>query len=135
MADKAVNKRKFKRTKAKFTIVYDVYKPLSASLTIGGRQVDALMLDLGKAGMAISSSYDVPVSTVLNMNFTLINHQSEDDNRVISMQILGEVRSCTLQNSGEYRLGICFVRITEENKKAIESFVEAMSSPPKNDEG
>ncbi|MFH1414415.1 MAG: PilZ domain-containing protein [Candidatus Omnitrophota bacterium] len=127
MKDKDMEKRKFRRTKANFTIIYDVYKPLSASMSIGGRQVDALMLDLGKAGMAISSNYAMPVSTVLNMKFTLINRRSEQENRVISMQLLGEVCSCTLQENGEYRLGIRFVRITEENKKAIEEFVEKIS--------
>ncbi|MFH1354872.1 MAG: PilZ domain-containing protein [Candidatus Omnitrophota bacterium] len=127
MGDQGKEKRKFKREKANFTIIYDVYKPLSASMSIGGRQVDALMLDLGKAGMAISSNYDLPVATVLNMKFTLINRRSEQENRVLSMQLLGEVCSCTLQENGEYRLGIRFVRITEENKKAIEEFVEKIS--------
>ncbi|MFH1414407.1 MAG: hypothetical protein ABIG56_06140 [Candidatus Omnitrophota bacterium] len=37
MADSGKEKRKFKRTKANFTIVYDLYKPLSASMSTGGQ--------------------------------------------------------------------------------------------------
>jgi c-di-GMP-binding flagellar brake protein YcgR len=123
-----IDKRKFKRVQARFTIIYDIHKPLSASFRIGGKEVDALMLDLSNSGMAICTNYDIPVATVLRMKFTLINRKAELESRVKTIELMGEVRYNILLENSERRLGIMFTQIKEEDQKAIEDFVETISS-------
>ena len=123
-----MDKRKSKRVSARFTIIYDVYKPLSASMRIGGKEVDALMLDLSSSGMAICTNYDIPVSTVLRMKFTLINRKAELESQVQTIELMGEVRYNVLWGNNEHRLGIMFTQIKEEDKKSIEDYVEIISS-------
>ncbi|MCM8789531.1 MAG: PilZ domain-containing protein [Candidatus Omnitrophica bacterium] len=123
-----IDKRKSKRISARFTIIYDVYKPLSASMRVAGKEVDALMLDLSSRGMAICTNYDIPASTVLRIKFTLINRKAELESQVKSIELMGEVRYNVLWGNNEHRLGIEFTEIKEEDQKAIEDFVETISS-------
>lgn len=119
-------RRQFLRVQARFTLIYDVYKPLSVSMSIGGREVDALMLDLSKGGLAITTNYDIPISTVLSMKFTLINRKADSESQIRKMEIVGEVRSSVLAENNEHRLGISFNQIKKEDAEAIEKFVQAI---------
>ncbi|MFH1414416.1 MAG: PilZ domain-containing protein [Candidatus Omnitrophota bacterium] len=136
MGNPGSERRKSKRTKANFTIIYDVHKSVSMDVSLAGQEVDALMMDLGKEGLAITTNYEIPIASILNMKFTLINRRAQDkNNKSRSIYIMGEVRSSIRLENGEYRLGIHFIQLKDEDAKAIDNFVEAMSSPPKNDEG
>jgi c-di-GMP-binding flagellar brake protein YcgR len=116
-------RRKTKRIKVNFIVVYRVREPLELLMVVGRQEVDALMLDLSEDGMAVVTKYDIPQSTTLSIRFTLLNLSAERSNRVRSMEIVGEVRYNILAEKNEHRLGIYFTRISQEDKRAIRDFV------------
>jgi c-di-GMP-binding flagellar brake protein YcgR len=119
------DRRKSKRLRVTFTLTYQVNQPLSLRMTIGWDiEVVALMLDLSEEGMAISTNYDIPISTAILIKFTLINLEAEGEERIKSMKIRGEIRSNILLDKNERRLGIYFTRIDENDKSAIANFVK-----------
>lgn len=125
-ADSNKEKRKSKRLKVAFTLTYQVDHPLAIRMSVGwNHNIDALMLDLSEDGMAISTDFDIPASTVLSINFTLINlaaHSEEE--QIKSMELTGEVRHNVPSIKGEHRLGIQFSRIAPTDRDAIANFVK-----------
>lgn len=118
-------KRKADRLRANFTLTCKVNTPLNMHVSFGiGKELDALMFDLSALGMAILTSVDIPVSTEIEIKFTLINLSADEENRVKTMNIFGIVCSNTKVSKEEYRLGIKFNRLSEEDKKLISQFVE-----------
>ena len=124
-AYKGFDRRKHRRLKVNFIIIYQVNKPVHVLMLIGGREIDALMLDLSEVGMAILTNYNIPVTTSLLIKFTFINVDTVlEDERVRSMEIIGEVRNSSPEGRDEYRLGISFIKIAEKDKVAIANFVK-----------
>lgn len=106
-------------------LVYRVNQPWKLIMFIGDREVSALMADLSEEGMAILTDYDIPVSALLSIKFTLINAYAYDDNnRVHAVEMQGEVRNNVLLETKEYRIGINFTRINEQSKRAIADFIK-----------
>jgi len=121
-------KRRSKRLKAHFTLIYQVNKPPTVVMNIGyGREIEALMLDLSEGGMAIITNYDIPKDSVLLIKFTLINRALEGDNRIIKMDMTGVVCYNSLSENEEHRLGIHFTQISEKDRKAIMDFIKLTS--------
>ena len=117
-------RRKFKRLKANFIVIYRVDKPLEVVMVVGTREITALMLDMSEGGMAILTGYNIPMQTIIYLKFTLINPYVFTDDRIRTMEITGEVRYNARLENNEYRLGIYFMRISDEDKAAIVSFVK-----------
>jgi len=118
-------RRKHERLKVEFTLNYRVDTPLEVRMSIGwDSEVDALMVDLSEGGMAILTSCDIPVGSVLSINFTLINLTAiEDEERIKTLSITGEVRSNFMVDNTDRRLGIKFIQIGQKDKEAIAEFV------------
>jgi c-di-GMP-binding flagellar brake protein YcgR len=118
-------RRKWQRLKVDFTLNYRVDAPLEVRMSIGwDSEVDALMVDLSEGGMAILTNCDIPASSILSINFTLINLSAiEDDERIKTLSITGEVRSNIIIDKTERRLGIKFIQISQKDKEAIGNFV------------
>jgi len=119
------NRRRHERLKVEFTLNYRVDTPLEVRMSIGwDSEVDAVMVDLSEGGMAILTNCDIPVGSVLSINFTLINlTATEDEERIKTLAITGEVRSNFMVDKTERRLGIKFVQINQKEKEAIADFV------------
>ncbi len=119
------DRRRHERLKVEFTLNYRVDTPLEVRMSIGwDSEVDALMVDLSEGGMAILTSCDIPVGSVLSINFTLINLTAiEDEERIKTLSIAGEVRSNFSVDNTDRRLGIKFVQINQKDKEAIAEFV------------
>jgi len=133
-------RRKHERLKVEFTLNYRVDSPLEVRMSIGwDSEVDALMVDLSEGGMAILTSCDIPVSSVLSINFTLINLTAiEDEERIKTLSITGEVRSNFTVDKTDRRLGIKFTQISQKDKEAIAEFVRMTlnrntEAPPENE--
>jgi len=122
-------RRRHKRVKVSFIVVYRGRKPLDLFMIVGNQEMGAIMLDLSEGGMAIITEYDVPVSTVLSIKFTLINHEAADEDKIRAMSMTGEVRH-NIPVKREHRLGISFTDISEEDRRAIASFVAISSQEP-----
>ena len=87
------------------------------------------MADLSEGGMAILTDYDIPILALLSIKFTLINTYAYDDNnRVHTLEMQGDVCNNVLLETKEYRIGINFTRISEQNKRAIADFIKQSPS-------
>lgn len=120
-------RRKSKRLRVDFIVVYRVRRPIRLFMVIKNKEVSALMTDLSEGGMAILTDYDIPVSTTLLIKFTLINPPATENERVRMMEITGEVRYNTYLGNNEHRLGICFTHISKEDRTAIVNFIKTVS--------
>ncbi|MCM8781725.1 MAG: PilZ domain-containing protein [Candidatus Omnitrophica bacterium] len=121
-------RRRFKRLKVDFILVYRVREPIEAIMLVGNKEINAVMLDLCEDGMAIRTNYDIPVGTNLIIRFTLINPYFIDDYRgVRKMEIIGDVVNNTLLKERDYRLGIHFTRIARADRVAITDFIRFAS--------
>ena len=83
------------------------------------------MSDLSESGMAILTNFDIPISTVLQIKFTLINTNARDEKRIRSIEMSGEVRNNTITDKKIHRLGIKFQHINDADKEAISAFVKS----------
>ena len=117
-------RRRFPRVKVNFTISYLVNRPLDFRMSVDNVETSALMLDLSQMGMAILTTSNIPVSTILSITFTLINPYAFGDEQRKTMGIIGEVRNSAPYEKNEYRLGIYFKKLSEEDKTAIANFVK-----------
>lgn len=128
-ADSNKERRRTRRLKVDFTLTYQVNHPLVVRMSVGwNHNIYALMMDLSEDGMAISTDFNIPISTILSINFTLINlNANTEEERIKSMELVGEVRCNTPAGKGEHRLGIRFTKIAPIDKDAIAYFVRATS--------
>ena len=117
-------RRKQRRTKVEFILTYKVNQPMDIKMLVGNQEVNALMLDLSQQGMAIMTDYDIPVSTLLLIKFTLINLKADGENRISSISLTGLVKNNTFQKIRHHRLGIAFQKIPEEDISAIVDFIK-----------
>jgi len=120
-----VEKREFERINVSFIVVYRVSSPLEVTMLIGNKEVHAIMSDLSEGGMSILSNYNLPVSTLVNSQFILVNENAiSKDGRVKSMQTDGEVRYSIPMRDRTYRLGVKFISLSESDKHFIADFVK-----------
>ena len=121
--------REQNRINVRFTVTCELYNSPRVIMVVGGKSLYALMIDLSEIGMAIETKYNLPAKSVLFMKFTLINHFVDDDNRFRTMDMVGEVRNSIPFEKKEYRIGILFTQIAEDDKKAIGEFVKSAIKP------
>ena len=121
--------RERNRINVRFTVTCELYNSPRVIMVVGGKSLYALMIDLSESGMAIETKYNLPQKSVLFMKFTLINHYIDDDNRFRTMDMVGEVRNSIPFEEKEYRIGISFTQIAEDDKKAIGEFVKSAIKP------
>ena len=115
-------KRHSKRVRVSLSVVYRVNEPLTVRFLTGDREIKATILDLSEDGIAVSTDYDIPPTTVMAMRFTLFKIDKEDVSFYGPMEITGEVRY-GFRKDGECRLGIKFVKIEEDDKREIANFI------------
>ena len=56
-------------------------------------------------------------------------YRDDDDNRFRTMDMVGEVRNSIPFEEKEYRVGILFTQIADEDKDAIGEFVKSAIKP------
>ena len=118
-------RRRFQRLKVDFSVRYQVCKPLEVAMMVGDRKVEAQMLDLSEEGMAIRTTYDIPMDAGLIMNFTLVYAYEQYENIMQEMQIEGVIVNRAELPDKAFRLGIHFLKITPEDRKVIIDFVKS----------
>ena len=131
-ADSGGEKRRFDRIKVNITLNYHVRKPLHVRMLVGEEEVEATTLDLGEGGMAIMTKYDLPIETLISIEFMV----HEEDNSTTfkfyrSIFVQGEVKSNVLLGDNNHRIGISFQKIDEEDREEISRFVKLGITYPK----
>ena len=110
-----IERRGQKRVRVNCTVVYRLNEPPSARFIMQGKDIQARMLDVSQGGMAMVTSYDIPVATVLSMRFTLLNVDKEVVKFSGPLEVTGEVRSNIPAEKDEHRLGIYFTKVKRIN--------------------
>ena len=118
-----IDRRRHKRLRVNFVVTYRVHRPLEVLIMFGNKEYNAFMLDLSEAGMSLLTECDIPSSTILSIQFTLINFNAAREKRAMTMRIAGEVCYNKRAYKKEHRLGISFTEIEEDERQAIASFV------------
>jgi c-di-GMP-binding flagellar brake protein YcgR len=122
---KVNNRRNSERKGVAFTLTYGVEKPYSLRVNLGLRDdLDALMLDLSDSGVAMITKFNLPTGTRLHIKFNFINLFLTGQARTRAMVIIGDVVSSRELSNREYRIGVHFNDISEEDTMAIRSFIK-----------
>jgi c-di-GMP-binding flagellar brake protein YcgR len=120
-------RRSSERVKARFVVTYKLGKPLEVSFFIYNHQAQGLMLDLSQEGMALLTAYNIPETTTLLMNFTLINMSASNEaDQIKTIDLTGEVRYVRKAPKKEYRLGIRFLHVNKEDRDTLSEFVRTV---------
>jgi c-di-GMP-binding flagellar brake protein YcgR len=106
-----MDRRDYKRVRMNCTVIYRINEPPVAHFVMKGKDIEAKMIDIGQGGMAMVTSLDIPVSTVLSMRFALVNVDKEAVKFSGPLEVTGEVRSNSLLEKNEHRLGIYFKKM------------------------
>jgi len=110
-----IERRSNKRVRMNCTVIYRLNEPVSARFIMSGKDLQARMIDISQAGMAMITDYDIPISTVLSMRFTVLKVNKEIVNLSGPVEITGEVRSNDPMEKDGHRLGIYFQKMRKVN--------------------
>lgn len=104
------DRRRFQRLTMNLCVNYRVVKPLDLRMKMGDKEIEAEMVDISAAGMALVSENHIPPSTVLHLKFSLFKLDKSSGSAVFykPFEIKGQVRSSVRMEKGGHRLGICF---------------------------
>ena len=121
-------RRKNKRLVVNFIVSYKIHAPFRLRALAGSDDIYARMFDICENGMGISTVYDIPTSAVILLKMCLIDlHALRSRDRARSIDIRGETRYNILCEDYEYRVGILFTEIAEQDRLAIANFVKWQS--------
>ena len=120
-------RRRFKRIEVDFTVFYRVYSPLAVRMRIGDREINALALDISEGGMAVLTSEGAPLSSIATVKFIMLDENTiSTESRTRSIVVQGEVRyNFWMEKEKEYRLGIKFTGLSDDDRNFIANFVKA----------
>ena len=113
-------KRKFERVPVDIILTYRVEKPLHVRMRVGNKEITAQVLDLSESGMSILTDYDIDISTILLIKFTL---KIQGSAQAQIANVAGEVRYNILLKQNQYRLGINFTKIDKEDRSRLACFI------------
>jgi c-di-GMP-binding flagellar brake protein YcgR len=122
---KIKNRRISQRQEVAFTLSYGVEKPYSLRVNLGlTDDLDGLMLDLSDSGVSMITKFDLPLGAQLHMKFNFMNLFLSGQERSRRMEIAGEVVSHADLGNGDYRIGIRFNDISDQDREAIRYFIK-----------
>jgi c-di-GMP-binding flagellar brake protein YcgR len=120
-----LERRRFKRIRVNFTVVYNVNSPLLIRLMVGNKEIYTIAIDVSEDGMAIYSNYELPGSTIVTIKFVMLDDMAiKAEDRRKSIEVKGEVTSCVLTKERSYRLGIHFIDISAVDRCFLANFVK-----------
>ena len=118
-------RRRSSRASVGFIVAYRVNQPLQVNMLVGNSEVQAIMHNLSEEGMAILTDYNIPVSAVVAAKFILVNDQAlNEEDRVNTIEVVGEVRYSRFIKERSYRLGVQFTNISDSDRRFISEFIK-----------
>ncbi len=123
-------RRRAERVKVNITVAYQIEKPISIKMLVGEEEVEATIVDISEGGLAILTKHDLPLATLLAVEFMLIRTERETSFKYYeSVKIKGEVKSSIILGEDKYRLGVSFKGLDEESKFKISAFITKGNLP------
>lgn len=119
-----VERRQSERVDVNFTVIYRVNSPLYVRMMVGDREIVAIAVNLSDSGMAFSTTYELPVSTIVRVKFILLNEKAlTSSERMKSIEVGGEVRHTFLNQKKVYQTGVVFIDLVDSERKFIANFI------------
>lgn len=119
------DRRRFQRLSVNLSVFYKIMSPNVRSI-FGSGEFEADTIDVGLGGMAFVTWKKIPVNTSLLITLILFKF---DHCGLVSfndpIEVPGEVCSSVLMDSGEYRLGVSFKQVREDERLEIHGFVNS----------
>ena len=114
-------RRQFKRVKTSTSSMFRVIAPLLVRMQIEDKEVESILHDISEGGTAILTNYEIPVDSLLSVNFTLFNDTSirKESKRI---EAEGETRYNLITENKEYRIGVKFTNISPKDRNFISRY-------------
>ena len=122
--DTGKEKRKFKRLVIKPFVKLVVNSVPNGQADIIGLSSEGVMLDISEGGMAVLLNNKIPASSLISAEFTLSYSSPLAKESYRKINVSGEVRYCTAINAREYRAGVSFNKISDQDKSFIVQFID-----------
>lgn len=124
MNDPQKERRKFERIPVNFLVYYKINSPVVIKIQVGDNRIDALAADISEGGMAITTNYKLPPVACITVKFFMMNDKAYSaEHRSRTMTVQGEVRyNVTLKEGKEYRMGVLFLDLSDDNRNFIREF-------------
>ena len=125
------DRRIFKRIYASFGLMFNVRSPFEVRVQFGEKDVDAIAVDIGEGGIGMLTNGVIPIGTRVELKFKIFNdsvHELEGSYR--SFELQGDVRYSVVTKESDYRLGVQFGSVTEEERKFLIDYVRANNLRP-----
>ncbi len=120
------DRRKFQRLSVNLSVWYKVDSPSYLRGIFGEDYTEATTLDISGRGMAFISRKTIPAWTTLHIKFVLLKVDNDGSITFTEpMQVSAEVRSSSMMDVNEYRIGVAFRAIRTEDQSEIQSFMGA----------
>ncbi|KPK99190.1 MAG: hypothetical protein AMJ95_00070 [Omnitrophica WOR_2 bacterium SM23_72] len=118
-------RRRFTRMPVSFTVFYRVNAPAVIRIKVGDKEIIALASDISEGGMALVTDCEIPIVSVITIKFVMLNNRAFDSSKKSqSVTVMGEVRYNSVERRGkEYRIGVRFLDLSEEDRRFICNFV------------
>jgi c-di-GMP-binding flagellar brake protein YcgR len=120
-------RREFERLPVSFTVFYQINIPIEVRIKIGDQEVVALAADVSEGGMAVTTYCEIPPVALISVKFVIFNDKfplADKKSRTVTTQ--AEVRYNTaIVPDKEYRMGIKFLRLSDDDRRFIRSFISA----------
>jgi hypothetical protein len=86
--------------------------------------LDAVMQDLSEFGLAFVTQYELSRGSRLQIKFNFINLFLTASQRGRRMEVEAEVSTCKNLGKGNYRIGVSFSHLSEQDKTVIRDFIK-----------
>jgi len=117
----AVNSRFSRRINIDLKITSAVPKTAKQNFAlVKGHRLEVTAFDVSLLGMGLISDYFLPAGLKIALAVS-----GESFGLKGTMKIKGEVRHCSYTRDRKYKLGVVFVKLNEEYKKAISNFIKS----------
>lgn len=121
--DPEQERREFQRLYLNLPVWYKVLNPENVRKELDSTDLEAITLDISPFGLAFKSNHEIPVSSDLNLKFTVSGKQ-KTPNLTIPVEVNARVCSCVPDENNQYRASVAFKDMDPEIQKKLSSFIE-----------
>lgn len=121
-------RRRFKRVKVNLVVMYREDDSLDVRIKADNQEHQAAIIDISEEGMAVLSGVKIPVTTVLSVRFNLADNKKEGIDFYGAEDIKGKVVYANPISKDNFRIGIQFYDLSNNDRNQIKNFVDIVDN-------